>query len=206
MNRPDCYQPETIVAGRDSHPLERGAFHGARGSRVSTAHGEVGLARRYGGLEQSKASPRMSTPAASSSPRLRYFAGSTDRRVVLPVLAPTDTSRAAESRSLAGSRAAVGTRKRGAAAVPDHRHDGDDTHADDTIKALQGGTRTTPTSRVRPSPLRWRHEFDEQRASAHWGPFVAPLPATKRSPLACSQRSVSTVSWLPWRSVPEARS
>ena len=36
MNRPDCYQPETIVAGRDSHPLERGAFHGARGSRVST--------------------------------------------------------------------------------------------------------------------------------------------------------------------------
>ena len=35
MNRPDCYQPETIVAGRDSHPLERGAFHGARGSRVS---------------------------------------------------------------------------------------------------------------------------------------------------------------------------
>ena len=34
MNRPDCYQPETIVAGRDSHPLERGAFHGARGSRV----------------------------------------------------------------------------------------------------------------------------------------------------------------------------
>ena len=35
MNRPDCYQPETIVAGRDSHPLERGAFHGARGSRAS---------------------------------------------------------------------------------------------------------------------------------------------------------------------------
>ena len=34
MNRPDCYQPETIVAGRDSHPLERGAFHGARGSRA----------------------------------------------------------------------------------------------------------------------------------------------------------------------------
>ena len=36
MNRPDCYQPETIVAGRDSHPLERGAFHGARGSRANT--------------------------------------------------------------------------------------------------------------------------------------------------------------------------
>ena len=36
MNRPDCYQPETIVAGRDSHPLERGAFHGARGSRDSS--------------------------------------------------------------------------------------------------------------------------------------------------------------------------
>ena len=36
MNRPDCYQPETIVAGRDSHPLERGAFHGARGSRART--------------------------------------------------------------------------------------------------------------------------------------------------------------------------
>ena len=35
MNRPDCYQPETIVAGRDSHPLERGAFHGARGSRAN---------------------------------------------------------------------------------------------------------------------------------------------------------------------------
>ena len=34
MNRPDRYQPETIVAERDSHPLERGAFHGARGSRV----------------------------------------------------------------------------------------------------------------------------------------------------------------------------
>ena len=32
MNRPDRYQPETIVAGRDSHPLERGAFHGARGN------------------------------------------------------------------------------------------------------------------------------------------------------------------------------
>ena len=41
MNRPDCYQPETIVAGRDSHPLERGAFHGARGSRA-----EVDLDRR----------------------------------------------------------------------------------------------------------------------------------------------------------------
>ena len=37
MNRPDCYQPETIVAGRDSHPLERGAFHGARGSRARAA-------------------------------------------------------------------------------------------------------------------------------------------------------------------------
>ena len=37
MNRPDCYQPETIVAGRDSHPLERGAFHGARGRRGSAA-------------------------------------------------------------------------------------------------------------------------------------------------------------------------
>ena len=37
MNRPDCYQPETIVAGRDSHPLERGAFHGARGSRANAA-------------------------------------------------------------------------------------------------------------------------------------------------------------------------
>ena len=42
MNRPDCYQPETIVAGRDSHPLERGAFHGARGSRASDRMPAIG--------------------------------------------------------------------------------------------------------------------------------------------------------------------
>ena len=42
MNRPDCYQPETIVAGRDSHPLERGAFHGARGSRAKGSHRQPG--------------------------------------------------------------------------------------------------------------------------------------------------------------------
>ena len=48
MNRPDCYQPETIVAGRDSHPLERGAFHGARGRRATPTLTGRGSGRRRG--------------------------------------------------------------------------------------------------------------------------------------------------------------
>ena len=66
MNRPDCYQPETIVAGRDSHPLERGAFHGARGSRAS-ASGVRPFVRR---LAISQA--RWSRSATSRSPSVAY--------------------------------------------------------------------------------------------------------------------------------------
>ena len=77
MNRPDCYQPETIVAGRDSHPLERGAFHGARGSRARDRRSAWLLLRlrRAGGQwrirhcpMRSIRGPNSGIPALSSSP------------------------------------------------------------------------------------------------------------------------------------------
>ena len=60
MNRPDCYQPETIVAGRDSHPLERGAFHGARGSRAKPPK-----AARFFGVLQTMSLAPSSVPTAT---------------------------------------------------------------------------------------------------------------------------------------------
>ena len=90
-------QPAAGSADRDriggGVPVVRGGNAGG---------GESGLAPRHGRLEPSKTGPHMSTRAAgseaSSNRPLRYFAGSADRWVVLPVLNPHNvqaTTRAA---------------------------------------------------------------------------------------------------------------
>ena len=87
MNRPDCYQPETIVAGRDSHPLERGAFHGARGSRATNATGYDGRAKLqtpwlcYLSETPAPARPRRQYPCGHLSSRSRATPAPSNERL-----------------------------------------------------------------------------------------------------------------------------
>ena len=98
MNRPDCYQPETIVAGRDSHPLERGAFHGARGSRAR-AHGGApatmpALPKRH--RRESAVRPGRSAHRAPRPSRTRPTSSRSNRRSSGDAWCAGQTSRTCE--------------------------------------------------------------------------------------------------------------